>query len=169
MEINNIYGSKPMTELGMLQQELLTARTEIVKQKGIAKELFRVLGNMKLNAIRDKYPSVKVLHEKYGAGDYEWQVKSQFDRIEIKLCYCVKRIPLDGLSKSDKVIANKYRYAYGYDERQEIYYQFKSFKEKVLDYACWYFELSDIMDADFLKKGLTLVRDNNPFTIILNG
>lgn len=171
MEINNIYGSKPMTELGMLQQELLTARTEILKNRGISKELTRTLGNMKLNAIRDKYPKVKVLHDKYGACAYEWKVQSSMDGIDLLLCYYVKSIPLDGLSKHDKVIAKRYNDAYCYDERVATNYKFKSFKEQcLLGSTYWTFGLNDLTDEKFLVKGLSLSeRGYSKFTILLEG
>lgn len=171
MEINNIYGSKPMTELGMLQQGLLTARTEILKNQGISKELTRTLGNMKLNAIRDKYSKVKVLHDKYGSCAYEWKVQSFMDRIDLFLCYYVKSVPLDGLSKHDKVIAKRYNDAYCYDERVGANSKFKSFKGKyILGNTCWEFDINDIVDEKFLKKGLNLSKNNSSlFTILLEG
>lgn len=168
MEIKNIYGVKPNTELGMIQQELLTARTEIRKQQGISKELIRTLGNMKLKAISKKYPKVKVLHEKYGACSYKWEVQSGMDRIDIFLGYYVNSIPLDGLSKHDKVIAKRYNDSYGYDERFEIRSNFKSFKERLLGSTYWTFDINDMTSDEFMKKGLCMAGDYKPFTILLD-
>lgn len=169
MEINNIYGSKPITELGIIQQELLTARTEILKQQGISKELIRTLGNMKLDAIKKRYSKVKVLHDKYGACSYEWKAQSRNDGVDIFLGYYVKSIPLDGLSKHDKGIAKRYNDAFGYDWKSEIYECFKSFKEQLISSTYWSLDISEMICDDFLKKGFIMTGDYKPFTILLEG
>lgn len=169
MTVQNIYGSKPKDMLGMIQQELLTARAEILKQNGISKELVRVLGNMKRNVIEEIYPTVTVLHDKYGECKWNWHVESFGDSIILSLKYCVKSIPLDGLSKHDKVIARKYNRAYGYLDKYGTYREFKSFKERIVGSIEWTFSIDDMTDEIFLKKKLRVSEQYKPFTILLEG
>lgn len=169
MEINNNYGSKPMTELGILQQELLIARTEMLKQQGITQELLRVLGNMKLKAIKGMYPSVKVFHEKYGDCSYEWELQRGIDYIRIYLNYYVENLPLDGLSKSDKVLARRYNNLYSYQSRDELSYKFKSLAERLTSYVFWDYNLNSITDVDFLTGGIHCDETNGSFTVKLCG
>lgn len=170
MEINNNYGSMPMTELGMLQQELLTARTEMLKQQGITRELVRVLGEMKLDAIKKTYPSVKVSHEKYGVCSYEWKLVCFVDSIKIYLNYYVKNVPLEGLSKSDKVIARRYNDCHNYERRKELSYRFNSIGTTML-YSCifWDYDFKSITSNDFLTKGIHCDEMDDAFAITLQG
>ncbi len=157
----------PMTELGMLQQELLLARTEMLKQQGITKELVRVLGEMKLDAIKETYSSVKVSHEKYGVCSCEWELRCYIDSVRIYLNYYVKNLPLDGLSKSDKVIARRYNNGYDYKRRDELSYRFNSISTMLCSFIFWDYDFKSITSNDFLTRGIQCDRIHDPFTITL--
>lgn len=87
------------------------------------------------------------------------------------LKYYVNRIPLDGLSKHDKSVAKRYNeYVYSYDTANNVSSDFKTFHPSFgFTGSCyWDFSIDEILESDFLTKGIRIVSEaDSPFDIFL--
>ena len=170
MVINNL-SAQETTECGLLQQELLKSFVETRKQKGITESLMKRLAVKKMNAIEDMYGNVHVTHDKFGKCGSDFYISANADRITLSLKYYVNIIPLDGLSKHDKIIAKRYNYfVYNYDTANNISSCFKTFRPcGGLTGSCyWDFSIDEILESDFLTKGIRIVSEtDSPFDIFL--
>ena len=170
MVINNL-SAQATTECGLLQQELLKSFVETRKQKGITESLMKRLAVKKMNAIEDMYGNVHVTHDKFGKCGSDFHISANADRITLSLKYYVNIIPLDGLSKHDKIIAKRYNYfVYNYDTANNISSCFKTFRPwGGLTGSCyWDFSIDEILESDFLTKGIRIVSEtDSPFDIFL--
>ena len=156
MVINNL-SAQVTTECGLLQQELLKSFVETRKQKGITESLMKRLAVKKMNAIEDMYENVHVTHDKFGKCGSDFYINANADRITLSLKYYVNRIPLDGLSNHDKIIAKRYNYfVYSYDTANNVSSGFKTFRPwGGLTGSCdWSYSIDDILKSDFLTEGI---------------
>ena len=170
MVINNL-SAQATTECGLLQQELLKSFVETRKQKGITESLMKRLAVKKMNAIEDMYGNVHVTHDKFGKCGSDFYINANADRITLSLKYYVNIIPLDGLSKHDKIIAKRYNYfVYNYDTANNISSCFKTFHPwGGLTGSCdWGYSIDDILKSDFLTKGIRVSdKEDSPFKVFL--
>ncbi len=170
MVINNL-SAQPTTECGLLQQELLKSFVDARKQRGVTKSLMQRLAAKKLDAISDMYGNVHVTNEKFGECGSDFYIDATADRITLTLKYYVKEIPLDGLSKHDKSVARRYNeYVYSYDTANNVSSGFKTFHPSFgLTGSCyWDFSIDEILESDFLTKGIRIVSEaDSPFDIFL--
>ena len=170
MVINNL-SAQVTTECSLLQQELLKSLVETRKQRGITESLMQRLAAKKMNAIRDMYKNVHVIHSKYGECNCYFYIDTFVDEITLTLKYYVKKIPLDGLSKHDKSVARRYNeYVYSYDKANDISSDFKSFHTPYGLTGCcsWSFSTDDILKNDFLTKGIRVGdKEDSPFKVFL--
>ena len=170
MVINNL-SAQATTECSLLQQELLKSLVETRKQRGITESLTQRLAAKKMNAIRDMYKNVHVIHNKYGECNCYFYIDTFVDEITLTLKYYVKKIPFDGLSKHDKIIAKRYNYfVYNYDTANNISSCFKTFRPwGGLTGSCdWSYSIDDILKSDFLTKGIRVGdKEDSPFKVFL--
>lgn len=170
MVINNL-SAQVTTECGLLQQELLKSFVEARKQRGIMESLMQRLAAKKINAIRDMYENVRVTHKKFGECCSDFYIDAIADRITLTLKYYVNRIPLDGLSKHDKSVAKRYNeYVYSYATANNVSSDFKTFHPSYgFTGSCyWNFSIDEILESDFLTKGIRIVSEaDSPFDIFL--
>lgn len=170
MVINNL-SAQATTECGLLQQELLKSFVEARKQRGIMESLMQRLAAKKMNAIRDMYENVRVTHKKFGECDSNFYIDAIVDRITLTLKYYVKEIPLGDLSKHDKSVARRYNeYVYSYETANNVSSDFKTFHTSFgLTGSCyWDFSIDEILESDFLTKGIRIVSEtDSPFDIFL--
>ena len=158
MVINNL-SAQATTECGLLQQELLKSFVEQRKQRGITESLMKRLAVKKMNAIEDMYGNVHVTNDKFGECGSDFYIDATADRIKLSLKYYVNRIPLDGLSKNDKIVAKRYNYfVYNYDTANNISSCFKTFRPwGGLTGSCdWSYYIDDILKSDFLTEGISV-------------
>lgn len=158
MVINNL-SEQATTECGMLQQEILKSFVETRKQEGITENLMKRLAVKKMNAIEDMYVNIHVTHDKFGKCGSDFYIDATADRIKLSLKYYVNRIPLDGLSKHDKIIAKRYNcFVYNYDTANNISSCFKTFRPwGGLTGSCdWSYYIDDILKSDFLTEGISV-------------
>ena len=156
MVINNL-SAQATTECSLLQQELLKSLVENRKQRGITESLMQRLAAKKMNAIRDMYKNVHVTHNKYGECNCYFYIDTFVDETTLTLKYYVKKIPLDGLSKHDKIIAKRYNYfVYNYDTANNVSSGFKTFRPwGGLTGSCdWIYYIDDILKSNFLAEGI---------------
>ena len=156
MVINNLY-AQATTECSLLQQELLKSFVETRKQKGITESLMKRLAVKKMNAIEDMYVNVHVTHDKFGKCGSDFYIDATADRIKLSLKYYVNIIPLDGLSKHDKIIAKRYNYCvYNYDTANNVSSCFKTFRPwgGLTGRRDWIYYIDDILKSDFLAEGI---------------
>ena len=156
MVINNL-SAQATTECSLLQQELLKSLVETRKQRGITESLMQRLAAKKMNAIRDMYKNVHVTHNKYGECNCYFYIDTFADEITLTLKYYVKKIPLDGLSKHDKIIAKRYNYfVYNYDTANNVSSGFKTFRPwGGLTGSCdWIYYIDAILKSNFLAEGI---------------
>ena len=170
MVINNL-SAQSTTECGLLQNELLKSFVEAEKQKGITEGLMKRLASKKIDAISDMYGNVHVTNEKFGECGSDFYIDAIANGITLTLKYYVNRIPLDGLSKHDKSIAKRYNeYVYSYDTANNVSSDFKTFHPSFgLTGSCyWDFSIDEILESDFLTKGIRIVSEaDSPFDICL--
>lgn len=170
MVINNL-SAQATSECGLLQQELLKSFVESIKQRGIMESLMQRLATKKMNAIRDMYENVRVTHKKFGECDSNFCIDAIVGRITLTLKYYVKEIPLGGLSKHDKSVARRYNeYVYSYETANKVSSDFKTFHPPFgLTGSCyWDFSIDEILESDFLTKGIRIVSEtDSPFDIFL--
>ena len=170
MLINNL-SAQATTECGLLQQELLKSFVEARKQSGITESLIQRLAEKKIYAIRDMYKNVHVTHNKYGECNCFFYIDTFVEEFTLSLKYYVKKIPLDGLSKHDKSVARRYNeYVYSYDTANNVSSDFKTFHPSFgLTGSCyWDFSIDEILESDFLTKGIRIVSEtDSPFDIFL--
>ena len=170
MIINNL-SAQANTECGLLQQELLKSFVEQRKQRGITESLMQRLAAKKLDAINDMYGNVRVTHKEFGECGYDFYIDATANRITLDLKYYVNRIPLDGLSNHDKRVAKRYNeYVYSYDTVNNVSSDFKTFHPSFgFTGSCyWDFSIDEILESDFLTKGIRLVSEtDSPFDIFL--
>ena len=158
MVINNLL-AQPTNECALLQQELLKSFVETRKQRGITESLMKRLVVKKMNAIEDMYGNVHVTNDKFGECGSDFYIDATADRITLTLKYYVNRIPLDGLSNHDKIIAKLYnKYVYSYDTANNVSSCFKTFRPcGGLTGSCdWSYSIDDIIKSDFLTKGISV-------------
>ena len=158
MVINNL-SAQATTECGLLQQELLKSFVEARKQSGITESLIQRLAEKKIYAIRDMYKNVHVTHNKYGECNCFFYIDTFVEEFTLSLKYYVKKIPLDGLSKHDKIIAKRYNYfVYNYDTANNVSSGFKTFRPwGGLTGSCdWSYYIDDILKSDFLTEGISV-------------
>lgn len=170
MVINNL-SAQATTECSLLQQELLKSFVETRKQKGITESLMKRLAVKKMNAIEDMYGNVHVTHDKFGKCGSDFYINATADRIKLSLKYYVNRIPLEGLSNHDKIIAKRYNYfVYNYDTANNVSSGFKTFRPwGGLTGSCdWSYSIDDILKSDFLTKGIRVSdKEDSPFKVFL--
>lgn len=170
MVINNL-SAQTTTECGLLQQELLRSFVEQRKQRGIVESLMERLAAKKLNAIRNMYKNVHVTHNEYGGCNCYFYIDTINNEITLTLKYYVKKIPLDGLSKHDRIIAKRYNeYVYSYDTANNVSSDFKSFHPLYGLTGCcsWSFSIDEVLESDFLTKGLRVSdKGDSPFNVFL--
>ena len=170
MVINNL-SAQATTECSMLQQELLKSFVEAEKQKGITEGLMKRLASKKLDVISDMYRNVHVTNDKFGECGSDFYIDATADRITLSLKYYVNIIPLDGLSNHDKRIAKRYNYCvYNYDTANNVSSNFKTFHPLYgFTGSCyWDFSIDEILESDFLTKGIRIVSEtDSPFDIFL--
>ena len=158
MVINNL-SAQATTECGLLQQELLKSFVEAEKQKGITESLMKRLAEKKIDVISDMYWNVHVTNEKFGECGSDFCIDATADRITLSLKYYVNRIPLDGLSNHDKMIAKRYNYyVYNYETANNVASGFKTFRPcGGLTGSCdWSYSIDDILKSDFLTEGISV-------------
>ena len=158
MVINNL-SEQATTECGLLQQELLKSYVEAEKQKGITESLMKRLASKKLDVISDMYGNVHVTNDKFGECGSDFYIDATADRITLSLKYYVYRIPLDGLSKHDKIIAKRYNYfVYNYDTANNVSSDFKTFRPcgGLTGIRDWSYSIDDILKSDFLTEGISV-------------
>ena len=170
MVINNL-SAQATTECGLLQQELLKSFVEARKQRGITESLIQRLAEKKIYAIRDMYKNVHVIHNKYGECNCFFRIDTFDDEFTLALKYYVKKIPLDGLSKHDKIIAKRYNcFVYNYDTANNISSCFKTFRPwgGLTGIRDWSYSIDDILKSDFLTKGIRVSdKEDSPFKVFL--
>lgn len=170
MVINNL-SAQATTECSLLQQELLKSFVEVRKQRGITESLMKRLAVKKMNAIEDMYGNVHVTNDKFGECGSDFYIDATADRITLSLKYYVYRIPLGGLSKHDKSVARRYNeYVYSYETANNVSSDFKTFHTSFgLTGSCyWDFSIDEILESDFLTKGIRIVSEtDSPFDIFL--
>lgn len=168
--INNL-SAQATTECGLLQQEILKSFVEFRKQRGITESLMERLAAKKINAIKYMYNNMRVTHRKFGECVSHFSIGAIADGITLTLKYYVKEIPLDGLSKHDKSVARRYNeYVYSYDCANNVSSEFKTFHPLFgLTGSCyWDFSIDEILESDFLTKGIRIVSEtDSPFDIFL--
>lgn len=170
MVINNL-SAQATTECGLLQQELLKSFVEAEKQKGIKEGLMKRLASKKIDVISDMYGNVHVTHDIFGGCSCDFNIEVICDEIVLTLIYYVSKIPLDGLSKHDKSVAKRYNeYVYSYDTANNVSSDFKTFHPSFgFTGSCyWDFSIDEILESDFLTKGIRIVSEtDSPFDIFL--
>lgn len=170
MVINNLL-SQPTNECGLLQQELLKSFVEAEKQKGITESLMKRLASKKLDVISDMYENVHVTHDKFGGCSCDFDIEVICDEIVLTLKYYVSKIHLDGLSKHDRIVAKRYNeYVYSYNSANNVSSGFETFHPRggLTGSCCWSFSIDDILERDFLTKGIRVgSKYDSPFNIFL--
>lgn len=129
------------------------------------------LAAKKLDAINDMYGNMRVTHKEFGECGYDFYIDATANRITLDLKYYVNWIPLDGLSNHDKSVARRYNeYVYSYDTANNVSSDFKTFHPSFgLTGSCyWDFSFDEILESDFLTKGIRIVSEtDSPFDIFL--
>lgn len=170
MVINNL-SAQATTECGLLQQELLKSFVEAEKQKGIKEGLMKRLASKKIDVISDIYGNVHVTHDIFGGCSCDFNIEVICDEIVLTLIYYVSKIPLDGLSKHDRIVAKRYNeYVYSYNSANNVSSEFKTFHPcgGLTGSCCWSFSIDDILESDFLTKGIRVIsKSDSPFHIFL--
>lgn len=170
MVINNL-SAQATTECSLLQQELLKSFVEAEKQKGIKEGLMKRLASKKIDVISDMYRNVHATHDIFGGCSCDFNIEVIYDEIVLTLTYYVCKIPLDGLSKHDKSVAKRYNeYVYSYNSANNVSSNFKTFHPRGgLTGSCyWSFSIDDILESDFLTKGIRVIsKSDSPFHIFL--
>lgn len=170
MVINNL-SAQATTECGLLQQELLKSFVEQRKQKGITESLMKRLASKKIDIISDMYGNVHVTHDNFGGCSCGFDIEVICDEIVLTLTYYVSKIPLDGLSKHDIIVAKRYNeYVYSYNSANNVSSDFKTFHPRggLTGSCCWSFSIDDILESDFLTKGIRVgSKSDSPFNIFL--
>lgn len=158
MVINNL-SAQATTECGLLQQELLKSFVEQRKQKGITESLMKRLASKKIDIISDMYGNVHVTHDNFGGCSCDFDIEVICDEIVLTLTYYVSKIPLDGLSKHDIIVAKRYNeYVYSYNSANNVSSDFKTFHPRggLTGSCCWSFSIDDILKSDFLTEGISV-------------
>lgn len=158
MVINNL-SAQATTECGLLQQELLKSFVETEKQKGITEGLMKRLASKKLDIISDMYRNIHATHDIFGGCSCDFNIEVICDEIVLTLTYYVSKIPLDGLSKHDRIVAKRYNeYVYSYNSANNVSSEFKTFHPcgGLTGSCCWSFSIDDILKSDFLTEGISV-------------
>lgn len=170
MVINNL-STQATTECSLLQQELLKSYVEAEKQKGITESLMKRLAEKKIDVISDMYGNIHVTHDNFGGCSCDFEIDVLCDEIVLTLTYYVYKIPLDGLSKHDRIVAKRYNeFVYSYNAAKNLSSDFKTFHPRggLTGSCCWSFSIDDILESDFLTKGICVSsKSDSPFHIFL--
>lgn len=170
MVINNL-SEQATTECSLLQQELLKSFIEARKQRGITESLMKRLASKKIDVISDMYGNVHVTHDNFGGCSCDFNIEVICDEIVLTLTYYVSKIPLDGLSKHDRIVAKRYNeYVYSYNSANNVSSDFNTFHPRggLTGSCCWSFSIDDILESDFLTKGIRVIsKSDSPFNIFL--
>lgn len=117
------------------------------------------------------YGNIHVTHDIFGGCSCDFNIEVICDEIVLTLTYYVSKIPLDGLSKHDRIVAKRYNeYVYSYNSARNVSSNFTTFHPcgGLTGSCCWSFSIDDILKSDFLTKGIRVGdKGDCPFKVFL--